>query len=153
MLAIPEIQEGRFGERSDEVYDDVGDTEKILTTIRKNPSRSVDNLIIAQDSSKIRTALIVGPLIYGQGAGPLNQRSIQVPEIVKTTLGYGEGFRFGKGLNRWSNVHVSDLGDLFLRLARASLDGKTHGWNEEGIYLPAQGDMVCCIVPLEKASH
>ncbi|KAI1617294.1 hypothetical protein EDD36DRAFT_462147 [Exophiala viscosa] len=141
LFVIPQIKEGRYGEASDEVYHDLGDTEKILAIIRKNPSRSVDNLIVSQDSSKIRTALVLGPLIYGQGAGPGNQRSIQVPEIVKTTLNYGEGFRFAKGLNRWSSIHVRDLGDLFLHLAKAAQNEKAHGWNKEGIYLPANGDM------------
>lgn len=153
LFAIPEIKEGRYGEPSNHVYDDLRDTEKILATIRNNPSRGVDNFIIAQDSSKIRTGLIVGPLIYGSGAGPVNRRSIQVPEIVKTTLSYGEGFRFAKGLNRWSNINISDLGDLFLRLAQASLKGKTDGWNKEGIYLPAQGDMVYFVALFQKANH
>ncbi|EXJ70775.1 uncharacterized protein A1O5_05765 [Cladophialophora psammophila CBS 110553] len=143
LFAIPEIKEGRYGEPSDEVYDDVKDSQKILAFIRDNPSRQVDNLIVAQDPSVIRTALIVGPLIYGQGAGPGNQRSVQVPEIARATLKYGQGFRLLNGLNQWSNIHIRDLGDLFLLLAQAAVDGKSHVWNEEGLYLPGPGVMAC----------
>ncbi|KAK5176669.1 hypothetical protein LTR44_010851 [Exophiala sp. CCFEE 6388] len=141
LFVIPETKEGRYGEASDEVYHDLGDIEKILAIIRKNPSRSVDNFIVTQDSSRIHTALIVGPNIYGHGAGPEGQRSMQVPDIVKATLEYGEGFRFAKGLNRWSNIHISDMGDLFVHLTKAAQNGNAHGWNEEGIYLPENGDM------------
>jgi hypothetical protein len=116
--------------------------QKILSTIAENPGRKVDNLIVAQDPDKIRTALLLGPLIYGRGAGCVNQRSVQVPDIARKTIEDGEGFRLGKGLNQWSNIHVKDLGDLFLLLVRAAVDGNNKCWNREGIYLPSNGVMV-----------
>ncbi|KAJ9630024.1 hypothetical protein H2204_008828 [Knufia peltigerae] len=133
--------EGRYGESPVEVYDDVEDSQKVLSLIRNSPSRLVDNLIMAQDPSVARTALIVAPLIYGQGAGPVNQRSIQVPEIARATLKYGQGFRLLRGLNQWSHIHIRDLGDLFLRLAQAAVKSQPGLWNGEGIYLPGSGAM------------
>ncbi|KAL2433515.1 Oxidase ucsJ [Exophiala dermatitidis] len=141
LFVIPEIKEGKYGEPSSEVWDDLQGTAKILDTIRANPSREVDNFIISQNPSAVRTALVAGPLIYGKGEGPGNQRSIQAPEIAKKTIQDGEGFRLGKGLNKWSNIHVQDLGQLFLKLTEAALNGSTQGWNDEGIYLPANGEL------------
>lgn len=143
MFVIPEVKEGRYGEPPSKVWDDLQGTDDILATIRANPSREVDNYVLSLSASKIRTALIAGPLIYGQGEGPGNQRSIQAPNIAKKTLQDGEGFRLGKGLNRWSNVHIKDLGELFVKLVKSALAGNSQGWNEEGVYLPANGDMVC----------
>lgn len=101
-------------------------------------------MVLSQDPSKIKTALVVGPLIYGQGRGPVNTRSIQAPEIARNTLAKGHGFRLGKGLNSWSNVHVRDLSQLFFALLEqaASPSARQDLWNEHGMYIPENDAMV-----------
>lgn len=142
MFSGPDIKEGRYGEPGSKIYDDLKDTFEIRSTIIENPKRVVDNLILAQDPSKIKTALVVGPLIYGVGRGPVNTRSIQAPEIARITLQQRQGFRLGAGLSCWSNIHSHDLSSLFLALLDAAVDGRSGLWNEDGIYLPENGKMV-----------
>jgi len=142
MVAAAEIKEGRYGETSDKSYDDIRDIEKVRSLITANPARSVDNLVIAQGKDVARTALIAGPCIHGVGQGPVNQRSIQAPEIARVTLERKKGIRLGKGLNIWSNVHVSALGHLFIALLDAAVEGNDEVWNDNGIYFPENGQLV-----------
>lgn len=82
-------------------------------------------------------------MIYGLGRGPVNQRSIQIPDLAKSTLQYGHGLYVGKGDSMWSNVHVSDISRLILRLvAEASNLSRRNLWNENGIYFPEAGKLV-----------
>src|SRR5262249_41024303 len=122
--------------------DDLHDAVKIHSVITTNPQRVVDNLVVSQKGSIVRTALVVGPLIYGVGRGPVNQRSIQAPEIARVTLQRKKGFRLGKGLNVWSNVHVHDLSDLFAKLLDAALTANPDVWNDNGVYFPENGKLV-----------
>jgi hypothetical protein len=142
LLAGKEIADGRFGFENSDTYDDVKDAKKISSIIENSPKRAVDNLVIVQDEEKVKTALIVGPLIYGIGRGPGNTRSIQAPEIARVTLKLHEGFKLGEGKNKWSNVHVHDLSDLIVKLIEAAENGKHGLWNKEGVYFPENGLLV-----------
>lgn len=142
LLAANEIAEGTFGQKTTKVYDDMKDIDEIHSIITRNPKRVVDNLIVTQDPSKVKAALIIGPHIYGGGRGPLNNRSVQAPEITRATFELNEGFRLNAGKNNWSNVHVHDLSDLIVSLVDAAAEGKPDLWNKDGIYFPENGNMV-----------
>lgn len=60
------------------------------------------------------------------------------------TLELGEGFRLGEGKNRWSNVHVGDLGELIGLLVGAAVEEKEVDgiWGKDVIYFPENGAMV-----------
>ncbi|OBT76837.1 hypothetical protein VF21_04794 [Pseudogymnoascus sp. 05NY08] len=139
VFAGDEIAKKRFGQKSDKVYDDLKDVSEILSIIFNSPRRSVDNLVLSQDPSRIKTALLICPLIYGAGRGPGNQRSIQAPEIARVSLKNKEGFKLDAGQNSWSNIHVHDLSDLCLKLVEAAVSQKHGLWNKEGIYCPENG--------------
>ena len=109
--------------------------------ITTNPLRVVDNLVVSQKGSVVRTVLVIGPLIYGVGRGPVIKRSIQAPEIARVTLQRKKGFRLGKGLNVWSNVHFHDLSDLFIKLLDAVLAANPDVWNDNGVYFPENGKL------------
>ncbi|KIW11081.1 hypothetical protein PV08_10380 [Exophiala spinifera] len=155
LFVIPEIESKRYGEPPTTIWDDMAGQPEIIENIRAYPSREVDNYIISDASSTgIRTALVVGPLIYGTGPGPGNTRSIQAPEIARKTISDGSGFKLRKGLNVWSNIHIEDLGELFATLARTAGQGSSTStgntsssaadldiWGENGVYLPGNGDM------------
>jgi nucleoside-diphosphate-sugar epimerase len=64
----------------------------------------------------IRAVVICPPMIYGTGRG-LQPDSDQVPKLTAISRQVGAGVYFGKGLNRYSNVHVDDLVDLYLLAA------------------------------------
>ncbi|XPS81320.1 hypothetical protein M3J07_013284 [Ascochyta lentis] len=138
---VDEIVSGRYGYATDDIYDDLKDQERILSIIQKNPKRVVENLVLSQTPSSVKTALIVGPLIYGVGRGPVNQRSIQAPEIAKATLNLGHGFKLNEGKNIWSNVHVHDLASLVSLLVGAAKDGEDGFWNKEGIFNVENGEL------------
>lgn len=144
VFAADEIANGRYGQPSNLVYDDLEDTGKIQSIIKNSPKRVVENMIISQPSSSLKTALLICPLIYGTGRGSCNQRSIQVPEIAKSTLRLGHGFRLGAGLNAWSTIHIQDLGNQIFSLLRAAVSNKPGLWNTDGIYCLENGRMVRC---------
>ena len=95
-------------------------------------------------SETVKTALIVGPLIYGQGLGPANKRSMQIPDTARVTIETGIGFQIGEGLSQWSHVHVHDVADLIVRLAQDAIssDPSKATWNEDGIYFAENGEEV-----------
>jgi nucleoside-diphosphate-sugar epimerase len=61
----------------------------------------------------IRAIVICPPTIYGNGRG-LQQDSDQIPKLMKKSKEQDVGLYLGKGLNRWSNVYIDDLVDLYL---------------------------------------
>ncbi|HEY0162618.1 MAG TPA: NAD-dependent epimerase/dehydratase family protein, partial [Edaphobacter sp.] len=61
----------------------------------------------------IRGIVICPPMIYGTGHG-LNPHSEQLPQLIALAKQLGAGVYFGMGLNRYSNVHIDDLVDLYL---------------------------------------
>jgi nucleoside-diphosphate-sugar epimerase len=52
-------------------------------------------------------------MIYGSGRG-LQPDSDQIPKLTALSKQIGAGVYFGKGLNRYSNVHIDDLVDLYM---------------------------------------
>jgi nucleoside-diphosphate-sugar epimerase len=68
----------------------------------------------------IRSIVICPSMIYGAGRG-LQPDSDQLPKLMALSKQVGAGVYFGKGLNRYSNVHIDDLVDLYvLALEKAS---------------------------------
>src|SRR5207253_4224491 len=61
----------------------------------------------------VRAVVICPSMIYGVGAG-LKQESEQIPQMTAISAQVGAGIHVGKGLNRYSNVHIDDLVDLYL---------------------------------------
>ncbi len=139
LFAGDEIVKKRFGHSSDKIYDDVEDVSEIISTISNSATRKVENLVMSQDPSKVKTALLVAPLIYGTGRGLGNTRSVQAPEIARVTLVNKQGFQLEGGKNKWSNVHVNDLSQLCTLLVEAAIAQQNGIWNKEGIYCPENG--------------
>jgi nucleoside-diphosphate-sugar epimerase len=69
-------------------------------------------------------------MIYGAGRG-LQPDSDQVPKLTALSKKIGAGVYFGKGLNRWSHVHIDDLVDLYL-LAVAKAPAASFFFAENG---------------------
>jgi nucleoside-diphosphate-sugar epimerase len=61
----------------------------------------------------VRSVVICPAMIYGTGRGP-QPDSDQLPKLIALSKQVGAGVYFGKGLNRYSNVHIDDLVDLYL---------------------------------------
>lgn len=139
------------GSPSDTVFDDLDGAADIRSLIQKFPSRVVDNYLFkaATETPQIKTAIVFPPIIYGPGEGVLKQRSIQIPELAKSTLKRGRGLQVGKGLSRWTDVHIHDLGDLFKLLVEKALQGDSGElWNLNGLYFPGVGERVRAFILL-----
>ncbi len=74
---------------------------------------------VAIDLQVLRAALdgvcsvVIRPtLIYGRGIG-VNSSSVQIPKLIEQAQKSGVGKHIGRGLNVWSNVHISDVADLY----------------------------------------
>ncbi len=78
----------------------------------------------------IRSVVICPSMIYGRGRG-LQPNSDQLPKIIALSKQVGAGIYFGKGLNRYSNVHIDDLVDLYL-LALEKAPGGSFFFAENG---------------------
>lgn len=135
------------GSASDVVFNDVTRLEDIRALLRAHPGRAVDNFLLSagQRAPAVKTALIFGPIIYGEGTGPVNQRSVQIPSLAKATLQRNHGLQVGSGLSRWGNIHVADLGRLIVGLTEAAVQRPEDDnlWGQNGLYLAGVGEMVC----------
>ena len=146
VLSIPDIVASAFGEPSDKVYSDVDGADELRELIQQySAKRVVDNLILSliPAANRPKTALIFPPIIYGRGRGPVNQRSIQIPELARVTMQRRGGIPVGKGEATWSNVHISDVSSIFVKLAEKALrDEEGNLWNKNGLYFPGNGAIV-----------
>jgi nucleoside-diphosphate-sugar epimerase len=61
----------------------------------------------------VRSSVIVPSMIYGEALG-LPTESDQLPKIIRKSREMRAGVHVGKGLNRWSNVHIKDLAKLYV---------------------------------------
>jgi nucleoside-diphosphate-sugar epimerase len=80
----------------------------------RRPRVAINHLVRQAAIDKgIRSVVICPSMIYGKGHG-LQPDSDQLPKIIALSKQVGAGVYFGKGLNRYSNVHIDDLVDLYL---------------------------------------
>jgi nucleoside-diphosphate-sugar epimerase len=79
----------------------------------KRARYAIDLAVLGAANRGIRSVVICPSLIYGTSRG-LNKRSIQVPFLVDQAKNNGVVKVVGSGVNRWSNVHIRDLEELYL---------------------------------------
>ncbi|PHH85144.1 hypothetical protein CDD83_838 [Cordyceps sp. RAO-2017] len=144
VLAAPELADKSrlFGAGSETIYDDLSGIERIRSLIRQHPSRAVDNYMLSV-AADVKTAIVAPPIIYGPGRGPVNRRSIQIPELAKVTLQRKKGLQVGAGESRWGNIHIRDLSQLLLRLIEKAAEGvrDDNVWGSNGFYLAGVGEL------------
>lgn len=98
------------GAANDAVYDEDTPINPLPLRVVRN---QVKDDILAAGKKGVRSIVIAPPMIYGRGLG-LNPESIQIPMMIAAAKKFGIAKYVGKGANRWSNVHVEDLADLYL---------------------------------------
>ncbi|KAI0847101.1 NAD(P)-binding protein [Daldinia vernicosa] len=107
----------------EQTYHDIDDIDRILSIPDSALHRDVDKIVLAANDSPAVQTLIVGPpTIYGQGRGPVNQRSIQVPLLIDYTLQNGYAPIHPPGLTEWNNLHIYDVSDFFVQAVEAAQD-------------------------------
>lgn len=116
------------GDRASEsIYDE--DTPLIIED-HKKARHEINALVLESRARGVRSAVICPSLVYGVGTG-INRKSIQVPFLVDQARRNGVVHVVGRGLNRWSTVHIEDLVDLY-RLAVDSAPAGSFYFAENG---------------------
>ncbi len=114
-----------MGEPSDRVYDEA-------TPIEPEPDKvarvALDRLVLAAPG--VRSVVLCNTMIYGHALGAPAE-SVQVPRLVRQAKASGIARYIGRGLNRWSNVHIADVGALYA-LALAKAEAGTFLYVESG---------------------
>lgn len=103
-------------------------------------------LSVARDlGSRVRTAIIFPPIIYGLGRGQGNRNSIQIPGLCKVAIENKAAVYVGQGEATWGNVHIADLSSLITKIVGKSQDqgSSLELWNENGLYFVQTGELVC----------
>ena len=93
------------------------------TPFEPSPGRAaraaLNDRLLAAAGPDTRVVVMCPSLIYGLGRGP-GAHSMQIPWLLETAKRHGVAKHFGPGSNRWSNVHIDDLVELYvLALAKA----------------------------------
>ena len=74
-------------------------------------------------------------------AGIMNPRSMQIPTLISASLNRGRAGVVGKGISRWSSVHIDDTADLYIILFDAIVhDPESVGHGRNGYYFGANGE-------------
>jgi nucleoside-diphosphate-sugar epimerase len=101
------IADRAMGEPSDRIFDEA-------TPIRPEPERvervAIDRLVL--DAPRIRGIVLCNSMIYGHALGAPAQ-SVQVPVLAREARTSGVARYIGRGLNRWSNVHIADVAAVY----------------------------------------
>ncbi len=146
ILGFADLQRQVFGEASSKIYDDWDGIGELISMPDQAPHRTVDKIVQAAGmdlSTRVDTAIVCPPCIYGKGRGPGNQRSVQLYELARMTLEQKHGVQVGAGKTRWTSVHVSDLSNCFLKLVEdAAMRAGKATWGKEGYYFTENGDFV-----------
>ncbi|MGH6915701.1 MAG: NAD-dependent epimerase/dehydratase family protein, partial [Geminicoccales bacterium] len=100
------------GEPSDLVHTEDGHLNA-RSRFEKAGRVAIDRAVLDAAKDGVHAIVVVPPMIYGEGTG-LHTESIQVPGLIRVSRATGAGVHVGRGLNRWANVHIADLVDLYL---------------------------------------
>jgi nucleoside-diphosphate-sugar epimerase len=108
------VADRALGEPSDRIFHED-------TLIVPEPERfarvAIDRLVL--DAVGIRSVVLCNSMIYGNTPG-VPAQSVQVPALAQQAKASGIARYIGRGLNRWSNVHIADVASLYsLAVARA----------------------------------
>jgi nucleoside-diphosphate-sugar epimerase len=114
-----------MGEPSDRIFDEA-------TPIAPAPDKAarvaIDRRVLAAPG--IRAIVLCNSMIYGHTLGP-PAASVQIPALARHARSTGTARYIGRGLNRWSNVHIADVAALY-RLALAQARPATFMYVESG---------------------
>ncbi len=117
-----------MGEPSDRIFDESTPIEPVAD---KAARVAIDRLVLAaQGAHAIRSVVLCNTMIYGNALGPPAQ-SVQIPALVRQAKASGIVRYIGRGLNRWSNVHIADVAALYV-LALAKAPAGTFMYVESG---------------------
>ncbi len=98
------------GEPSDNIYDEETPFDPVPEKIARV---DLDKIIRSAATDGIRSIVVCPTMIYGRGTG-FHKSSSQIPMLIADAKKHGAARFVGRGLNRWSNVHIADVVALYL---------------------------------------
>ncbi len=109
------VADRAMGEPSDQIFHE--DTP-IEPAAERAGRVAIDRLVVG--TRGIRPVVLCNSMIYGSAVG-VPAQSVQIPALVRQAKASGVARYIGRGLNRWSNVHIADVAALYaLAVAKAS---------------------------------
>ena len=103
-----------MGEPSDRIFDEM---TPIVPLTERAARVAINQLVLTAPG--IQTVVLCNSMIYGSAMGSPAQ-SVQIPALVRQAEESRVPRYIGRGLNRWSNVHIADVAALYvLAIARA----------------------------------
>lgn len=103
-----------MGEPSDRIFDE---TTPIAPLPERAARVAIDRLVL--NTPGVRAVVLCNAMIYGNALAGSGQ-SVQLPALVRQAKASGAAPYIGRGLNRWSNVHIADVAALYiLAIAKA----------------------------------
>jgi nucleoside-diphosphate-sugar epimerase len=113
------------GEPSDVIVEE----DHLPTPTKDKAARvALDRAILA--AVGVRSIVVCNTLIFGDALGP-DARSVQLPLLIDFARETGNAAYIGRGLNRWSTVHITDVVELYL-LALERAPAGTFAFVESG---------------------
>lgn len=118
--------------RGDSVSDQIYNEETPFVPMDVRAERvAINNLVRKAGIDEwVRSIVIVPSTVYGDALG-LPTESDQLPQIIRKSREFSAGIHVGKGVNRWSNVHIKDLANLYL-LALEKASSASYFFAENG---------------------
>ncbi|APR80719.1 Nucleoside-diphosphate-sugar epimerase [Minicystis rosea] len=96
-----------MGEPSDRVFEEG-------TPLTPEPDKvarvALDRRVL--EAPGVRSVVLCNTMIYGNPLGAPAE-SVQIPALVRQARASGVARYVGRGLNRWSNVHIADVASLY----------------------------------------
>ncbi|KAF5857192.1 hypothetical protein ETB97_006150 [Aspergillus alliaceus] len=122
--------------------EDIYSFEKYRESRETHPPRATDIAVIETgEAVGVATYLtIMAPTIFGQGTGPFNRYSMQLPSMMADALNSGIVSVIEQGNTVWSHVHIEDLASLFIVLLKQICTGVTIPSGRKGIYFCETGE-------------
>jgi nucleoside-diphosphate-sugar epimerase len=101
------IADRAMGEPSDRIFHE---DEPLVPDAEKAGRVAIDRLVL--EAPGVRSVVLCNAMIYGSALGP-PARSVQIPALARQAKESGVVRYIGRGLNRWSNVHIADVASLY----------------------------------------
>ncbi|OJI86041.1 hypothetical protein ASPTUDRAFT_27139 [Aspergillus tubingensis CBS 134.48] len=121
--------------------EDIYSYEKYRESRETYHQRTTDLTVCETGSALgVSTYIVMAPTIFGQGTGPFNRYSIQLPAMIADALNSGAVSVVGKGNTVWSHVHIQDLAGLFVVMLQKICTGVEIPSGKKGIYFCETGE-------------
>lgn len=131
---------------SDKVYGDISNIDEINELDNSQPHREADKIILSIEELNpefVKTVIICPPNIFGFGRGLGNTISAQVPVLVTLALANKQPVTVYSGRSLWNQIHVQDLGALYLLLLEKLLKfPEAVATGKKGYYFAEDGSAI-----------